>query len=50
VKTLQQHYDLADVSLVGVCGTLLLLVAAAAADDDNDALFIFTVKLVLADA
>jgi len=49
VKTLQQHYDLADVSLVGVCGTLLLLVAAAD-DDDNDALFIFTVKLVLADA
>jgi len=48
VKTLQQHYDLADVSLVGVCGTLLLLVAAAD-DDDNDALFIFTVKLVLAD-
>jgi len=48
VKTLQQHYDLADVSLVGVCGTLLLLVAAAA-DDDDDALFIFTVKLVLAD-
>ena len=49
MKTLQQHYDLADVSLVGVCGTLLLLVAAAA-DDDDDALFIFTVKLVLADA
>ena len=49
MKTLQQHYDLADVSLVGVCGTLLLLVAAAD-DDDNDALFIFTVKLVLADA
>ena len=47
MKTLQQHYDLADVSLVGVCGTLLLLVATA---DDDDALFIFTVKLVLADA
>jgi len=38
--------DLAELSLVGVCGTLLLPVAAA---DDDDALFIFTVKLLFAD-
>jgi len=38
--------DLAELSLVGVCGTLLLPVAAT---DDDDALFIFTVKLLFAD-